>query len=135
MSRSFSIRSLALVAALGFAGVVTMAHGAPAIAQESACPTTLAVQQLSGTGDTVTQPISVPAGLLTITGSHQGQSNFAVWVYDLNGGGLEFGDSDLVFNEIGAFSGQQLEKIGQTSTLVFEVTADGPWVLDLSVIQ
>jgi len=124
------VRKAALVAALGVAGMALAGMGRPAVAQEAACPVTQAVQQLSGTGDTVTQPVSVPPGLLTISGSYQGDDNFAVWWYDMNG------DRDLVFNEIGSYSGQQLVAVEQTTTLVFEVTAGmGSWSLDLTVMQ
>ena len=122
---------VALMAAIGVAGMGAAMQGTPVAAQESACPVTQAVQQLSGVGDTVTQPVSVPAGLLTISGSYQGEENFIVWWYDLNG------NRDLVFNEIGSYGGQHLVSVEATTTLVFEVTASGggSWSLDLSVMQ
>jgi hypothetical protein len=131
------VQSLVIAAALAAGGMASLSGAIPAsvFAQEAYCPVTSAVQQLSGAGDTVTQAISAPAGLLTVAATHQGGSNFAVWVHDVGGGALEFGDRDLLVNEIGDYDGQVLVRLEQTATLVFEVTADGPWALDLTVMQ
>ncbi|MFM9107304.1 MAG: hypothetical protein ACKOWF_11480 [Chloroflexota bacterium] len=131
------VRSLVVAAALGVGALGSLAAGAPGAvrAQEAYCPTVSAVQQLSGWGDSVTQSVAVPAGLLTVAASYEGDSNFAVWVHDVGGGAFEFGDSDLLVNEIGSYDGQSLTRIVQTATLVFEVTASGPWTLDLTVMR
>jgi hypothetical protein len=123
-------RGAIVVGALALGALLPLGASAPAVAQEAACPVTQAVQQLSGTGDTVTQAISVPAGLLTFTGTYQGSDNFIVWAYGVDG------FQDLIFNEIGSYDGQQLIALDEPATLIFEVTAGaGTWQLDLNVIQ
>jgi hypothetical protein len=49
--------------------------------------------------------------------THDGTSNFAVWLYTPNG-------RDLLVNDIGAYSGEQVIEDG-----LFEITADGAWTI------
>ncbi|RBY79797.1 hypothetical protein DQ238_09120 [Geodermatophilus sp. TF02-6] len=67
-------------------------------------------------GSAVVLVTGVAQGLTSVTLTHQGESNFAVWAY---------GDSrDLLVNEIGSYTGETLLPPG---TVVLEVQADGPW--------
>lgn len=59
---------------------------------------------------------SVTAGSKTFT--HNGKSNFAVWQYCTNG------HSDLLVNEIGAYTGRKIVKGG---SCVMAIDADGTW--------
>lgn len=59
---------------------------------------------------------SIKGGSKTLT--HVGSSNFAVWQYCTNG------DSDLLANEIGSYTGRKIVKSG---SCVIAVEADGTW--------
>lgn len=59
---------------------------------------------------------TIKAGSKTLT--HNGKSNFAVWQYCTNG------HSDLLANEIGAYSGRKIVKGG---SCVMAIDADGAW--------
>jgi hypothetical protein len=59
---------------------------------------------------------SITGGSKTLT--HNGKSNFAVWQYCTNG------YSDLLANEIGAYSGRKIVKAGNC---VMAIDADGAW--------
>lgn len=72
----------------------------------------------SGKGDSVTPIFSGTTGAYTFT--HDGDSNFAVWVYTTDG-------RDLLINEIGEYSGTQIVEIPSGSNAFFEITANGSW--------
>jgi hypothetical protein len=57
----------------------------------------------------------------TITMTHNGQQNFAVWAYGDTG-------RDLLVNDIGRYNGQNT--IGDGPTLL-EITGDGAWKLSV----
>ncbi|PWD50687.1 hypothetical protein C8046_08495 [Serinibacter arcticus] len=69
----------------------------------------------SGTGDTV---LIYQGGAATPSFTHQGESNFAVWVYGSS--------SDLLINEIGAYTGTHALKAGPAFIVV---EADGAWTI------
>jgi hypothetical protein len=59
------------------------------------------------------------SGLTTVRITHSGESNFVVWAY---------GDtSDLLVNEIGEYSGEELLSAG---TVVLDIEADGDWTVE-----
>jgi hypothetical protein len=72
----------------------------------------------TGKGDDVLLVESPPSGLVTSRITHQGDSNFAVWVYTVDG------DRDLVVNEIGNYSGEVQILSG---TVLVAVTSEGTW--------
>lgn len=79
-----------------------------------------------GTGQKVI-PILVPQDMQpTVTGSHNGTSNFIVL---LNGYGDSKGYASLLFNEIGQFQGQRLIASLPANPYLLEVDADGVWSL------
>lgn len=90
-----------------------------------------ATQTYSGVGDDV---INLPRAITAriIKGSHSGSSNFAVEALDRNGN-----YNDLVFNEIGVFSG--VNTIGMSSgdapSKFLEVTADGSWTIEIRSLE
>ncbi len=71
-----------------------------------------------GKGDFVTPIISLESQTYQFT--HNGKSNFAVWVYSENG-------RDLLVNEIGNYNGKRIINFSSDSNVFFEVTADGDW--------
>jgi hypothetical protein len=87
------------------------------------CPTAVPsdVQRFSGSTATVTEPFTVQSGILRVSGTHEGRSNFAVIAYS------ETDYEDLLFNEIGPYTGQTELQVDPGSTLVLEVEADAPW--------
>lgn len=81
---------------------------------------------LRGDGDAVTGAVPLSAGLSAVRGTHGGAANFAVFAYQADG------SSDLLFNEIGPYDGEAALRLDSSSTVVFEVMADGPWMLTIS---
>lgn len=120
---SISVRSLAFAAALAVAAV---AGGGGAAMAQGACITAVPAGSLSGGGDAVSDPIAVPAGLLRFDASFRGTGNFVIWAYDTDG------NRELIVNEIGAYDGQKLLQLDRDTTMLLEVTANGPWSIDLT---
>lgn len=73
-------------------------------------------ETLSGSGDDVAILDPASSGFKSTTLTHNGDGNFAIWTYGET--------TDLLVNEIGAFSGEVLLTSG---TFLFEITANGPW--------
>ncbi len=69
----------------------------------------------------VTDSFAVPSGVLTVTGTHEGDANFSVLAFTPEG------YEELLFNEVGTFSGQSALEVDPESTLILEVEANGPW--------
>lgn len=63
-----------------------------------------------------------------VTGSHDGDSNFIVELIDEDASGA-FGDTDLVFNEIGEFQGETHTNFEGYALLA--VRADGNWSIEI----
>jgi hypothetical protein len=76
------------------------------------------VAMLTGSGDDVAILDPPSAGLMTVTATHSGDGNFAIWAYAES--------TDLLVNEIGTFSGEVLLPDG---TFLFEIQANGPWTI------
>lgn len=75
--------------------------------------------EFTGSGDDVVQLAWTPEGLTTLSMTHDGSSNFAIWGYTST-------SRDLLANEIGAYDGQTALTAG---TLLLAVSADGGWTL------
>jgi hypothetical protein len=82
------------------------------------------IESLSGNSDSVSDPIQMEAGIYIVSSSYSGDSNFAVWVHSSSG------ESDLLVNEIGDYSGQATFKLDSAATVIFEVTGIGGWVIE-----
>lgn len=82
---------------------------------------------LSGTGQQATQNFKWPGGLMRVTMSHQGKSNFIIKLMDSNTGQTE----ELVVNEIGSFSGSRAFNV-PSGTYMLDVTADGSWSVQIT---
>ena len=74
----------------------------------------------AGKGDYVTGLCSLSSGAWKFT--HDGKSNFAVWIYTTNG-------RDLLINEIGKYDGKKMVIVPAGSYVFFEITADGNWTI------
>lgn len=78
------------------------------------------VTQMSGTGDMVSNLFAPPdTGPVPYEFTHNGESNFAVWLHCADG-------SDLVQNEIGRVSGSAVADF-QGSPCMWDIQADGKW--------
>ena len=78
-------------------------------------------EEFSGSGDYVTDIFSGTKGTYRFT--HDGKSNFAVWVYTADG-------RDLLVNEIGKYDGKKIVRMPSGSKCFFEITADGDWTIE-----
>lgn len=84
-----------------------------------------ATREFSGTGATATAQFTLPRGLARFQMTHEGESNFIVYL--LNSEGNEV-DVSLV-NEIGPFNGSQAVRVPEAGTYLLDVDADGPWTI------
>lgn len=82
--------------------------------------TTTNTSSFSGTGDFVTDMFSASSGTWELT--HDGDSNFIVWVYTTSG-------ADLLVNTIGDYNGKKYITIPSGSMAMFEILADGNWTI------
>jgi hypothetical protein len=81
---------------------------------------------LSGTGQSVTKPFHSNGGLITFKMTHDGSSNFAIWLLDAKGNRQE-----LLVNEIGTFDGSKALGV-KSGVYLLDITADGNWKVDVS---
>lgn len=81
----------------------------------------------NGEGPDVVGPLELEE-TVTVSGEHEGESNFAVHIYAEDDSG-EF-DGELVFNEIGEFEGET--RVDYPGIVWIDVEADGPWSLEIS---
>ncbi len=98
------------------------------LAEEPVPVTTFDEIVYSGEGNAV-QEIALPdidSGLAVITVQHTGQSNLLVWALD-----ADQADSELLFNEIGAYQGSVLMR---ASTGALRIEADGAWTATISPV-
>lgn len=93
-------------------------------------PTTAPIppQTFTGRGHSVPSPFMLEKGIAIFEMTHDGRSNFAIWLYDKNGYRV-----DLLVNEIGTYSGSTV--VGVTGQILeaspeihyLDITADGNW--------
>ena len=81
---------------------------------------------LSGTGQEATSKFSLEKGLSIFRMSHDGDSNFAVWLLDDEGDKVE-----LLVNEIGEFDGSKAVGIKKQGDYIFDISADGRWTITI----
>ncbi|MDY6931833.1 MAG: hypothetical protein SVJ22_07990 [Halobacteriota archaeon] len=81
---------------------------------------------LSGTGQEATSKFSLEKGLSIFRMSHDGGSNFAVWLLDGEGDKIE-----LLVNEIGEFDGSKAVSIKKQGDCILDVSADGSWTITI----
>ncbi|MCK4388487.1 MAG: hypothetical protein KAW00_06905 [Dehalococcoidia bacterium] len=91
-----------------------------------------AIITLQGTGATATETFALEKGLSIFHMTHDGASNFIIWLYDRDGYSI-----DLLVNEIGPFDGSTV--VGVTGQIFdaapgihyIDVEADGNWEVTL----
>ena len=81
----------------------------------------------SGKGQQVSQFITLNPGLTRFEMTHDGESNFIVWLLDSNGNNV-----DLLVNEVGAFDGSKATGIKYSGIYCLNIAADGNWKIDVS---
>jgi hypothetical protein len=108
--------------------LLTVSWDTATAANQADCLTPVAAkgQQFSGTTATVTDPLSIESGVYTLSGSHKGSGNFVVWIY------TETGDKDLLFNEIGVYSGETVFRIESPTRVIFDIEGNGPWEIEIT---
>lgn len=82
---------------------------------------------LTGTGDTAAQVLDLQAGSARFNMTHDGDSNFIVWLYD------EAGTAEaLLANEIGQYDASTVENIPSDGFYFLDIVADGAWTIEVS---
>lgn len=79
--------------------------------------------ELSGNGPEATSKFKLEKGLSKFTMTHDGSSNFAVWLMD----GSDGQKVDLLANDIGLFDGSTAVGITSGGEYILNIEADGPW--------
>lgn len=79
--------------------------------------------EFSGKGDKIISNINIPKGVYKAVLSNSGAHNFIVEVYD------EYGNSDLLANEIGSYNGQATFVTNGESKYYFSVISSGNWAI------
>ena len=74
---------------------------------------------LRSSGTHAAGDVTLPSGIWVLDIQHSGQSNFAVWAHDSTG------DSDLLVNTIGRYSGSRW--LAGNAEFQLEIDADGQW--------
>lgn len=88
-------------------------------------PATLPVT-LGGEGQQASAFFDLEAGLAIFRLSHDGRSNFTVWLLDSQGQRVE-----LLVNEIGLFDGSTAIGIDEAGVYILDVDADGNWTVSI----
>lgn len=84
------------------------------------------VTDFTGSGDRATELFSMNSGGRTVSYSHDGSSNFIIWLYDGNGNLV-----DLIVNEIGATQGGAFIA-PRGGNYMFGIQADGNWAISIN---
>lgn len=84
---------------------------------------------LSGSTDTATEFISIQQDIFKISATHQGSSNFIVWLVDSSGDEI-----DLLFNVIGSYEGSHYVAV-DAGAYAFNIDAGGEWTLVIEQIR
>ena len=80
-----------------------------------------------GSGNQVIGYIDMSQGIHRTTATHDGESNFFVYVYQTEGFTAGFGQ--LVFNEIGVFTGEAAIQVTESQLMLLAVEGDGNWTI------
>lgn len=86
---------------------------------------------LSGVGQTATEPFELESGLAVFEMTHEGGQNFIVQILDENG---QSGMDSLAANVIGPFRGSHAMQ-AQAGRHVLDVQADGPWTITVEQLR
>lgn len=94
----------------------------------SPIPSPVPPLELAGSGQTVTDPFTPPAGLNRVLLTHQGKRNFIVHVFKPDG------EEENLVNEIGSYTGSRPLSGSASGKYYFEIDADGPWTIRVEPI-
>jgi hypothetical protein len=83
-------------------------------------------QTFNGTGPEASPLFSLGDALTTFDMSHDGSSNFAIWLLDSNGDLV-----DLLVNEIGDFDGSTAIGVPAAGVYILDIEADGDWTVSV----
>ena len=83
-------------------------------------------QQIEGHGHAVSPFLALQDGLVRFEMTHDGDSNFIIWLLDDSGSRV-----DLLVNEIGQFDGSTALGIDPGS-YILDITADGNWKIGIT---
>lgn len=83
--------------------------------------------QLSGSGQTLTDPVQIQEGILVATGTHSGERNFIVNLISSTTGE----NAGLLSNTIGTVGSTTATLVRESGEYVIDVMADGDWTLEL----
>lgn len=81
---------------------------------------------MSGRGQSVSQFLSLQGGLTRFEMTHDGDSNFIIWLYEDDGSRV-----DLLVNEIGEFNGSTAIGVDE-GIYILDISADGNWKINIS---
>lgn len=84
------------------------------------------ITSFSGIGMKATELFFLNSDLKIFTLSHNGSSNFIVWLLDKNGGYV-----DLLANEIGSYNGSTAVSIDSSDPHILTIDADGSWSISI----
>lgn len=84
------------------------------------------MSNISGYGKLVSPMLTLKNGLATFQMNHDGDSNFAIWLYDSEGDRV-----DLLVNEIGPFDGSTAVGIKKAGAYLLNVEANGNWQVEI----
>jgi hypothetical protein len=94
----------------------------------SSSQSSFGLPHFSGNGDDVRTFTATGSGLRTFSMTYAGQHNFIVKLTDSEGGYI-----DTLINTMGPYSGKKTATLN-TGEYVLDITASGPWTIDISSI-
>jgi hypothetical protein len=77
-----------------------------------------------GEGHEVTKLFPLDPGLYVFHLAHNGERNFAVWLFSESGSRIA-----LLANEIGAFDGSKAVHVERRGNYLLDINADGGWAV------
>lgn len=83
-------------------------------------------QQFTGRGQQTSPQFQLSSGLVTFHFTHDGQSNFAIWLLDDQGNQI-----DLLVNVIGPLDGSKALGIQKPGLYLLNIQADGNWTVEI----
>lgn len=82
--------------------------------------------KIAGSGETVTDAVTLPGSISRVTLTHAGRRNFIVTAY------YNDDSTDLLVNTIGSYQG--IRPLPEKGSVYFEIKADGAWTIDIEPI-
>jgi len=85
-----------------------------------------ATTNFTGSGQQASQLFYLSKGLHVFQLTHDGSSNFAIWLMDKNGNNI-----DLLVNTVGAFNGSKAVGVDSDGIYLLNISADGNWTVSI----